>query len=495
MLEAFMSCLKFSFENWVDNEPNEPEESAPSEEQVVKFEEAELRHQQLFSSMESVANKLSSTLGVAGRLSNEVLKKSICGFIREGIRFAFDGPNLGEDDELVVGSRLAFLFMLQKFTNWVKKEKDHVDTLTNFLISKELELRRHPEFDDVHPDDLNALAEFKKSLGIKGDISFSVSAAGDTEGRNISMAESPVSSNISSRRRVSTAGSRISRLSGLSELSPLLEEDDANDGSLSRSGDDDNEADLTPKRSLDDKSHSFVDDEETAFTSKRSTEDDRSVTCGDDEETNYTSKRSLGDDESLTRGGDEETTYASKRSLEDDGSVTRASADDETNYTSKQYLEDNESQSRGGDEATNNSSKRSSGDDESLTRGGDEETTYASKRSSEDDESGARSDHKSAYSGNSKRSSEDDGSVTRASADDETNYTSKQYLEDNESQSRGGDEATNNSSKRSSGDDESLTRGGDEETYASKRSWEDDGSLARSDTKSSYTRASADDEN
>ena len=428
MLEAFMSCLKFSFENWVDNEPNEPEESAPSEEEVVKFEEAELRHQQLFSSMESVANKLSSTLGVAGRLSNEVLKKSICGFIREGIRFAFDGPNLGEDDELVVGSRLAFLFMLQKFTNWVKKEKDHVDTLTNFLISKELELRRHPEFDDVHPDDLNALAEFKKSLGIKGDISFSVSAAGDTGGRNISMAESPVSSNISSRRRVSTAGSRISRLSGLSELSPLLEEDDANDGSLSRSGDDDNEADLTPKRSLDDKSHSFVDDEETAFTSKRSTEDDRSVTCGDDEETNYTSKRSLGDDESLTRGGDEETTYASKRSSEDDGS-------------------------------------------------------------------GARSDHKSAYSGNSKRSSEDDGSVTRASADDETDYTSKQYLEDNESRSRGGDEATNNSSKRSSGDDESLTRGGDEETYASKRSWEDDGSLARSDTKSSYTRASADDEN
>ena len=404
MLEAFMSCLKFSFENWVDNEPNEPEESAPSEEEVVKFEEAELRHQQLFSSMESVANKLSSTLGVAGRLSNEVLKKSICGFIREGIRFAFDGPNLGEDDELVVGSRLAFLFMLQKFTNWVKKEKDHVDTLTNFLISKELELRRHPEFDDVHPDDLNALAEFKKSLGIKGDISFSVSAAGDTGGRNISMAESPVSSNISSRRRVSTAGSRISRLSGLSELSPLLEEDDANDGSLSRSGDDDNEADLTPKRSLDDKSHSFVDDEETAFTSKRSTEDDRSVTCGDDEETNYTSKRSLGDDESLTRGGDEETTYASKRSLEDDGSVTRASADDETNYTSKQYLEDNESRSRGGDEATNNSSKRSSGDDESLTRGGDEET-YASKRSWEDDGSLARSDTKSSY--------------TRASADDE----------------------------------------------------------------------------
>jgi hypothetical protein len=54
MLEAYMSCLKFSFENWVDNEPNEPEESAPSEEEIQKFEEAEKHHEDLFASMASL---------------------------------------------------------------------------------------------------------------------------------------------------------------------------------------------------------------------------------------------------------------------------------------------------------------------------------------------------------------------------------------------------------------------------------------------------------
>merc|ERR1712238_429009 len=422
MLEAYISCIKSSFENWVDNEPTEPEESAPSEEEIQKFEEAELRHEELFFSMEQVATKLSSTLGVAGRLSNGVLKKSICGFMREGIRFAFDGPTDG-DDELVVGSRLAFLSMLQKFTSWVKKDKTELDKLTDFLIGKETELRRHPEFDEIHPDDLNSLADFRKSLGIKGDISYSVvSATGDTEDRYISMADSPASSATFSRQRMSTAGSRVSRLSGFSAqsdlLSPLVEE-----------------------------------------------EDDTKVEDGD--ETSQSHREDTGEDESLTRleeneQEDDETTGSSTRSL------TRT-IDDATAATSKRSSDDNQeddgSWTRGEDNVTV-ASKRSSEDDGSLTRVDDNMTTATSKRSSEDNQ-------------------EDDGSWTRG--DDNVTVASKRSSEDDGSLTRADDDVTAATSKRSSEDDGSLTRADDDETAASRRSSEDDndetddGSLNRAD--------------
>ena len=419
MLEAYMSCLKFSFENWVDNEPNEPEESAPSEEEIQKFEEAEKRHEDLFASMEQVASKLSSSLGVAGKLGNEVLKKSIRGFMREGIRFAFDGPNSGDDDELVVGSRLAFLSMLQKFTSWVKKDKENLDNLTDFLIAKETELRRHPEFDEIHPEDLNSLTNFRKSMGIKGEISYSIVSG--TDGRSISMAESPASTAVSSRRRISTTGSRVSRLSGLSiqsELSPLLEEDD------DTRVEDGDETSPTPQKGRqlrradtrdDDESLTHAGDDETTVASlKRSSvgtvleeseqeddETDGSLTRNGDDETTFT-KRSSEDDGSLTRNGDDETTYT-KRSSEDDGSLTR-NGDDETTFT-----------------------KRSSEDDGSVTRADDDETAAASKKSSEyeQDES-------------------DDGSVTRAD-DDETAAASKRssggsVLDEDEQESEGSEE-------------------------------------------------------
>jgi hypothetical protein len=466
MLEAYMSCLKFSFENWVDNEPNEPEESAPSEEEIQKFEEAEKHHEDLFASMEQVASKLSSSLGVAGKFGNEVLKKSIRGFMREGIRFAFDGPNPGDDDELVVGSRLAFLSMLQKFTSWVKKDKDNLDNLTDFLIAKETELRRHSEFDEVHPEDLSCLANFRKSMGIKGEISYSIVSG--TDGRSISMAESPASTAVSSRRRTSTTGSRVSRLSGLSvqsELSPLLEEDDdtrVEDGS---------ETSPTPQKGRQlHRADTRDDDDETTATAaslKRSSvgtvleeneqeddETDGSLTRNGDDGTALTSRRSSEDDGSLTRNGDDETAFTSKRSSEDDGSLTR-NGDDETAFTYKRSSEDDGSLTRNGDDETAFTSKRSSEDDGSLTRNGDGETAATSKRSSgnEQDES-------------------DDGSVTHA-GDDETAATSKKSLEyeqdesDDGSVTHVGDDATAATSKRSSGgsvldEDEQESEGSEE---------------------------------
>ena len=115
MLESQMACLHLAFENWLDTEPTVPDETSPTDEEIQAFEEAEKYHLDSFFSMEQVASKLSSTLGCAGRLGNESLKKPILGFMREGIRYSFDGIKTGQqDDDLVVGSRLAFLSILTK---------------------------------------------------------------------------------------------------------------------------------------------------------------------------------------------------------------------------------------------------------------------------------------------------------------------------------------------------------------------------------------------
>ena len=115
MLESQMACLRMAFENWLDSEPEIPDDTTPTDAEIQVFEEAEKRHIESFASMEQVASKLSSTLGVAGRLANENLKKSMLGFVREGIRYSFDGAGSNKlDDDLVVGSRLAFLLILSK---------------------------------------------------------------------------------------------------------------------------------------------------------------------------------------------------------------------------------------------------------------------------------------------------------------------------------------------------------------------------------------------
>lgn len=174
-----------------------------------------------------------------------------------------------------------------RFSNWIKKEKDHMEQMSNFLIEKETELRRHPESGEVHEDDLNALADFKKSLGIKRvavDTTFSTA-----DDRSFSVAATPspstAASGGSSRRGTLSAmskGSRASRRSGMStqsELSPLLEEDDTeNNGSDGDSDRDGNESDGSPtpqkRRRLDSSQraeHSSVGSSITKSTYHRGT--------------------------------------------------------------------------------------------------------------------------------------------------------------------------------------------------------------------------------
>jgi len=276
MLESQMACLRLAFENWLDTEPVVPEDTSPTDEEIQAFEEAEKKHLDSFASMEQVASKLSSTLGFAGRLANESLKKSIFGFVREGIRFSFDGAESNQqDDDLVVGSRLAFLLILSKYSIWIKKEKSHMEQVSDFLIEKETKLRRHPEFEEVHDDDLNALSDFKKSLGIKRVAESSFSTADD---RSFSVAATPspstAASGGSSRRGTLSAlskGSRASRRSGISvqsELSPLYEEDDTENG-----GGDDSEGSPTPqkRRRLDASSNHRADNSSVGSSITKST--------------------------------------------------------------------------------------------------------------------------------------------------------------------------------------------------------------------------------
>ena len=140
-------------------------------------------------------------------------------------------------------------FLCNRYSIWIKKEKGHLEQLSDFLIQKESELRRHPEFEEILEADLNALVDFKKTLGIKQlvtDTSFGTPADEDV---SISVAATPSPSTTASSRRGATStlskGSRASRRSGMSaqsELSPLYEEeDDAEKNSVDSDDDDDNE--------------------------------------------------------------------------------------------------------------------------------------------------------------------------------------------------------------------------------------------------------------
>ena len=137
-------------------------------------------------------------------------------------------------------------------------------------MEKEFELRRHPEFEEVHEDDLKALADFKRTLGIKQTADNYFSTGGDTitaDDRSFSLAATPSPSTApsggSSRRGTFSTlskGSRTSRRSGISvqsELSPLLEEEDTeNNGGDDDGGGGGSDASPTPqkRRRLDDDS-------------------------------------------------------------------------------------------------------------------------------------------------------------------------------------------------------------------------------------------------
>jgi hypothetical protein len=236
-----MACLRLSFEKWVNNEPEELETDRPSEDQLNQYEEAERKHEALFHLIEQQATQLSRCLGV-GKISDKALSRALLGFLQEGVRFAFHGDK-GEEDELVLGSRLPFLLILSKYSTWIKKDKQQIAIMRENLNVNEEELRAHPEFDDVHEDDLAALTNFRESLGIKvtrfSTQTSVMESPNNTQGDDYSLEDdrtdggatatpspSPgAGSTVSGRRRISTAGSHMSRMSAQSSLSPLPEED------------------------------------------------------------------------------------------------------------------------------------------------------------------------------------------------------------------------------------------------------------------------------
>ena len=113
MLEAHIVTLRMGFDHFLQSEPEEPESSAPTEEEVAAFEAEEERHGKLFKDIEHLAQKLSNSLAV-GKLTDVKLKRSMLGFMTEGVRYSFDGNTTQEEDDLLLGSRLPFLLILQK---------------------------------------------------------------------------------------------------------------------------------------------------------------------------------------------------------------------------------------------------------------------------------------------------------------------------------------------------------------------------------------------
>lgn len=71
------------------------------------------------------------------------------------------------EDTLVLGSRLSFLLLLSKYSNWVKKNKQSKSQLQTYIDQLELEMRNDNDFDDVHEDDLEALQKYRQSVGLK----------------------------------------------------------------------------------------------------------------------------------------------------------------------------------------------------------------------------------------------------------------------------------------------------------------------------------------
>jgi hypothetical protein len=135
---------------------------------------------------------------------------------------------------------------MNRYVNWIKRSKNQRETIKQDLRAREEELQNHPEFNEVHEDDLAALAMFRGLLGLSA-ISKSPSSAnrnqqvetnvtqdeedeeddeesadevGDLTGTPNSTGRANSFNKRISRSRIGTANSHQSN------LSPLVEGDD-----------------------------------------------------------------------------------------------------------------------------------------------------------------------------------------------------------------------------------------------------------------------------
>lgn len=228
-LESQMAALLMAFKAWLDGEPEELNTDRPSEEEMHQYELAEKQHQALFHAAEQLASRLSMTLGV-GTISDNRLSQALLNFMQEGIRFSFEG-DANVDDDLLLGTRLPFLTILSKYSTWIRKNKSYCEVLGHLLFAKESALRSHPDFDEVHEDDLRCIRDFQESLGLTASkmrrLSQELPKTLDVshDGTVVRTTATPGSTarSIGSRRPLSAAGSQRSGLSVQSNLSPLME--------------------------------------------------------------------------------------------------------------------------------------------------------------------------------------------------------------------------------------------------------------------------------
>lgn len=56
---------------------------------------------------------------------------------------------------------------MSKYLNWIRRKKEYREEIRVDIIKREKELNEHPEFNEVHKDDLLMLTAFKTTLGLK----------------------------------------------------------------------------------------------------------------------------------------------------------------------------------------------------------------------------------------------------------------------------------------------------------------------------------------
>lgn len=233
LLESQMASLRQSYEKWVDDEP-EVDSDRPTEEEMAEFEEAERKHREQFAALEQRASNFSQSLGIFGKLSDNKLGPALNGFIQEGIRFSFSNLDNNGEDTLVLGSRLSFLLLLSKYSNWAKKNKQNKAEIQEYIDGLEVEMRNHEEFVDVHEDDLAALDAFRQNIGLKPLPKSSLMVASqDTPGGDAEDDESmdsvsdlhatPSSAKPRTGRRSSSTMISRASLSRTSDLPPVPE--------------------------------------------------------------------------------------------------------------------------------------------------------------------------------------------------------------------------------------------------------------------------------
>ena len=311
-----MASLRESYKDWIDNDPADIDDGNPTDEMMTQFEIDEAKHKDLFTKIVEQANLFSASLGAKNKkhLSDEALATAFAGFMKEGIRFSFS-----DSEEFMLGSRLSFLSIFVKYVPWVKVDSKHKNAISDYLDEKETELRTHEEFREVHEDDLAALEEFRKALGLGASKILAADASTVDEDRSLQSTATPKSAVTPNSRMDFTANSdddadeSRDTVNDLSMLTPATSAARRSRGSSvggssvgsTRSVVSSVRSSLSP---LYEEGNEDDSEESPTAGSKRSRFDDSVVSRQSE---SVLSKRSRLDDSVLSKGGDSRSSAAS----------------------------------------------------------------------------------------------------------------------------------------------------------------------------------------